>query len=83
MSNQTQFAVETAAQLAVGAWVEGHERTYERLLSLCDYYADTVNTVSRRPPKVMVWTVALRLVRARIPDCLPDAAARPAATTTH
>ena len=83
MSNQTQFAVETAAQLAVGAWVEGHERTYERLMSLCDYYADNVPTMDRHPPKVMVWTTALRLVRERVPDCLPEAAARPVGAVTH
>jgi len=83
MSNPTQFAVEIAAQLAVVAWVEGHERTYERLMSLCDHYADNVNTVARRPPKVMVWTTALRLARERIPDCLPEAAARPVGAVTH
>lgn len=83
MSNQTQFAVECAAQRAAVAWVEGHERTYERLLALCDYYADHMPSVSRHIPKVMVWTTALRLVRERIPDCLPEAASRPAGTVSH
>lgn len=83
MSNQIQFAIELAAQRAAWAWVAGHERTYERLLSLCDYYADHTGSVAQHVPKVMVWSVALRLVRQRIPDCLPEAAARPADAVTH
>ena len=83
MSNQTQFAVEVAAQLAAVAWVESHERTYEKLLSLCDYYAEHSPTVARLIPKVMVWTEALRLVRSRIPDCLPEAVVRPVGAVTH
>lgn len=81
--NQTQAAVEIAVDLATHAWIEGTERTYERLLALCDYYADHNPSVGAPAPKVMVWTEALRRLRERVPDCLPEAAARPAGATTH
>lgn len=81
--NQTQCAVEIAVDLAVGYWIEGHERTYERLLALCDYYADHNPSVGAPAPKVMVWTEALRRIRERIPDCLPEAPARPHGAVQH
>jgi hypothetical protein len=71
MKNQTQFAVECAAKLALHEWVAAGERTYERLMALADHYADNVSSVARLVPKMMVWSETLRLLRERVPDCIP------------
>jgi hypothetical protein len=68
--NQTQAAVEMAAQQALVEWVTSGERTYERLMSLADRWADSRAWICRPLPKVMVWSETLRLMRERIPDVM-------------
>lgn len=70
-SNQTQAAVEMAAQQALAEWVESGDRTYERLMAIADRWADSSLWVCRPLPKVMVWSETLRLMRERIPDVMP------------
>ena len=74
MRNQTQFGVELAAKMALYEWVTTGERTYERLMTLADLYADRLKgriVSAGEIPKVMVWSEALRMLRERAPDCMP------------
>jgi hypothetical protein len=74
--NQTQAAVEMAAQQALAEWAASGERTYERLMAIADRWADARLWICRPLPKVMVWSETLRLMRERIPEVMHDAGSR-------